>query len=119
MSYRCLANTSRTAALGHIEGTVHCTNHHTSHQVDLRHLEQDYVQHEHRAMYLDQSFLCVVMESSVLSPLMDSSSSNSDDDLTPIRSSTVSLMESVMAMTELETTSKSSKFRPGCDLSTG
>jgi hypothetical protein len=70
-------------------------------------------------MYLDQSFLCVVMESSVLSPLMDSSSSNSDDDLTPIRSSTVSLMESVMAMTELETTSKSSKFRPGCDLSTG
>jgi hypothetical protein len=65
-------------------------------------------------MYLDQSFLCVAMESSLLT---DSRSSNSDDDLTPIRSSAVSLMESVMAMTEPETTSEHTKSRPGCDLS--
>jgi hypothetical protein len=65
-------------------------------------------------MYLDQSFLCVAVESS---PLTDSSSSSLDDDLTPIRSSAVSLMESVMAMTEPETMSKRNKSRPGSDLS--
>jgi hypothetical protein len=58
-------------------------------------------------MYLDQSFLCVAMESS---PLTNSNSSNSsDDDLTPIYSSVVSLMELVMAMTEPETMSERTK----------
>jgi hypothetical protein len=48
-----------------------------------------------------------------LEPLTDSSSSRSDDDLTPIRSSAVSLMESVMAMTEPKTTSERTHLSPG------